>query len=55
MTFPYIWTWKTRLAERRGQFFRVIVRGALNSCLAEFEDGQRYVTSRNAIRRRKDA
>lgn len=53
MTFPYVWMWKTRLPQRRGQFFRVTVRGALNSCMAVFEDGERFVTSRNALRRRK--
>ena len=53
MIYPYGWTWKRRLPERRGQFFRVTARGTLNSCMAEFPDGERYVTSRNALRRRK--
>lgn len=53
MKYSYVWTWKTRLPERRGQFFRVTARGALNSCMVEFEDGERFVTSRNALRRRK--
>lgn len=53
MTHPYVWRWSTRLPERHGQFFRVLARGALNSCLAEFEDGARYITSRNALRKRK--
>lgn len=26
---PYIWLWKKRLPDRRGQLFRVICRGAL--------------------------
>jgi len=30
---------------------RVVVRGKMNSCLVEFEDGQREVVSRNAIRK----
>lgn len=52
--FPYVWTWKSRLPERRGQLFRVIVRSkAMNSCMAEFEDGTRYITSRNALRKAK--
>lgn len=47
----YRWFWKARLPERRGQLFRVLVRGKLNSCLIEFEDGWRVVTSRNALRK----
>jgi len=53
MTYPYVWTWSTRLPERRGQFFRVICRGAMNSAMIQFEDGAWYVTSRNAIRKRR--
>ncbi len=49
---PYVWRWKRRLPERRGMFLRVITRGTLNSCMVEFDDGMRYVTSRNALRRR---
>lgn len=47
----YRWFWKARLPERRGQLFRVLARGRLNSCLIEFEDGWRCVTSRNALRK----
>jgi hypothetical protein len=48
----YRWFWKARLPERRGQLFRVLVRGKLNSCLIEFEeDGWRVVTNRNALRK----
>lgn len=49
--WPYVWVWKARLPERRGQRLRVLARGALNSCLIQFEDGFRAVTSRNALRR----
>lgn len=51
--YPYRWFWKAKLPHRRGQVFRVIARGALNSCLIEFDDGGRYVTSRNALRKDK--
>ena len=52
--FPYTWTWKTRLAERRGQRLRCLTRGkSMNSCLVEFEDGSQFVTSRNALRKSK--
>jgi hypothetical protein len=30
---------------------RVVARGSLNSCLVEFEDGARFITSRHALRR----
>jgi hypothetical protein len=53
MEYPYFYAWN-RMG-RKGQFFRVIFRGTMNSCLIEFEDGFRAVTSRNAIRKRKDA
>ncbi len=51
MIFPYFYAWKRM--DRKGQFCRVICRGTMNSCLLEFEDGFRAVTSRNALRKRK--
>lgn len=49
----YRWHWRARLPERRGELFRVLVRGkSMNSCLIEFlADGRRVVTSRNALRK----
>lgn len=48
----YRWFWRARLPERRGQLFRVLCRGKLNSCLIEFcDDGRKVVTSRNALRK----
>ena len=47
--FPYVYYWHRR--GRRGLRCRVLVRGKMNSCLVEFTDGYRMVTSRNAIRR----
>lgn len=47
----YVFRWN-RL-DRKGQTCRVMARGAMNSCLVEFEDGWRMVTSRNALRRKK--
>lgn len=32
---------------------RVLARGTMNSVLVEFEDGERVVTSRNAVRKVK--
>lgn len=52
MTFPYVYYWNRQ--DRKGQFCRVTARGKMNSCCAEFEDGYKMITSRNAIRKRKD-
>lgn len=50
----YRWYWKAKLPDRRGEVFRVIARGTMNSALIEFvRDGWRCVTSRNALRRIK--
>jgi hypothetical protein len=52
--YPYVWRVRTRLPERFGQACRMLVRArTMNSCLLEFEDGYRVVTSRNYIRRTK--
>jgi hypothetical protein len=45
----YIWRVKTRLPERYGTRCKVLARGRLNSCLVEFKDGFRVVTSRNYL------
>ena len=45
----YVWRVKTRLPERYLTPCRVIVRGRMNSCLVEFEDGYKVVTSRNYV------
>jgi hypothetical protein len=49
----YRWFWRAKLPQRHGETFRVICRGAMNSCLIEFMDGWRCVTSRNALRKIK--
>jgi hypothetical protein len=54
--YPLVWRIRTRLPERRGQACRILVRGRrMNSVLVEFSDGFRVVTSRWAVRRRKEA
>lgn len=51
--YPYIYKWANN--EKRetlyGRKFRVLARMKMNSALVEFEDGQREVISRNAIRK----
>lgn len=51
--FIYYWRVKTRLPERQGAKCKVLARGKMNSCLVEFEDGYKVITSRNYIRRIK--
>jgi hypothetical protein len=50
-TYPHVWWWRRLLPERKGQACRVVARGGMNSVLVEFEDGQRVVTSRYAVRK----
>lgn len=45
----YVYRWN-RMG-RKGQRCIVLCRGTMNSCMVEFEDGFRAVTSRNALRR----
>ena len=47
----YYWRVHTRLPERFGQKCAVLIRGGMNSCLVEFEDGYMVLTSRNYVRR----
>jgi len=51
--FDRVWFWKVRLPERYRQPCRVLVRGAMNSCLVEFEDGELVITSSFAVRKAK--
>ena len=52
--FNYQWFWRKRLPERKGQYCRVLVRGKMNSALVEFENGFKVITSRFAVRKRKE-
>ena len=47
----YLWHWRARLPERKGQPCEVLARGSMNSILVRFADGFRVVTSRYAVRR----
>jgi hypothetical protein len=52
--YPYVYAWGNNpvRATLRGRRCRVLVRSRRhNSCLVEFEDGRRVVTSRHALRR----
>lgn len=55
--FPYVWFWNPspmRPLARKGQRCRIVVRGAKNSALIEFEDGFKVVASRNAVRKPRE-
>lgn len=54
--YPYFYAWKNnaKRATMHQRRFRVVARGVMNSALVEFENGQREVISRNAIRKVKD-
>ena len=54
MKFDYVWYWRKRLPHRKGQACRVLIRGKMNSILIEFEDGECVVTSRYAVRKKKE-
>jgi hypothetical protein len=51
MDLPFVWFWKSRLPERKGERCEVLARGTMNSILVRFADGRRVVTSRYAVRR----
>ena len=53
--YPYRYAWKnnTKRATLYGRRFRILKRMVGNSALVEFEDGQREVISRNAMRRNR--
>lgn len=55
MKFPYYYAWKNN--EKRETLYRrrcrVLVRSCANSALVEFEDGQKEIISRNALRKRR--
>lgn len=49
--YRYTWGNNAKRATMKGRTCRVLARGAMNSALIEFEDGQREVVSRNALRK----
>jgi len=49
----YVWFWKSKLGERKGELCIILARGKMNSILVEFEDGYKVITSRYAVRKVK--
>ncbi len=58
-TFPkerdirYVYRWgnNPKRQQLKGRMCKVLARFSLNSCLVEFEDGQRECISRNALQK----
>lgn len=53
MTYPYVFRWRKFRPEWFGRRCAVLSRGALNSALVQFEDGEKAIVSRNALRKAK--
>lgn len=49
--FDRVWYWRVNLPHRKGERCRIVARGTMNSVCVEFEDGDRVITSRYAVRR----
>lgn len=41
----HVYRWRKYRPELHGQRCRVLARGALNSCLVQFESGEKVITS----------
>lgn len=50
-TYRYVWRNNAKRETLYGRRCRVLARLARNSAVVQFEDGQREVVSRNALRR----
>ena len=53
MSHVYVWGNNAKRATLKGRRCRIVARGRMNSILVEFENGQREVTSRWAVRARE--
>lgn len=47
----HFWRWIIRRPDLKGRRCRIIARGKLNSCLVQFADGEKVLTSRYAVRK----
>jgi hypothetical protein len=52
--YRFVWKNNPRRETLYGRACRVVTRGKMNSALVEFENGQREIVSRNALRRLKN-
>lgn len=51
MTHRYVWRNNAKRATMYNRPCRIVARGTMNSIMIEFEDGQREIVSRYAVRR----
>ena len=51
MNYRYTWGNNSKRLELKGRICKILKRLSLNSAIVEFENGQREVISRNALRR----
>lgn len=49
--FEYVWGNNSKRAGYKGRICKIIARGKMNSVLIEFENGERTVTSKWALRK----
>ena len=56
MEYVYYFAWGNNSKRRslKQRKCRVLCRGKMNSCMVEFENGQREIISRNAIKRTRN-
>lgn len=49
----YVFSWgnNSKRITMKGRVCRLLARGSMNSCLIEFENGQKEIVSRNALRK----
>ena len=52
--WPYVWVWRRRRPERKGQHCKLVGVPTLGNCLIEFPDGFQVRAPRSAVRRRPD-
>lgn len=54
MKYIYSWGNNPVRAKLKGKVCRVLARGKMNSALVEFENGEKQIISRNALRRKNE-
>lgn len=51
--YEYRWSNNPKRARMFGRICKVLARGKMNSCSVEFENGERCIISRNALKKVK--
>lgn len=54
MTHIYNWGNNEKRKTLKGRKCKIICTGSMNSCMIEFENGQKEITSRRALRKIKE-